>query len=134
MLRTLLKSKIHRATVTDADLNYEGSISIDMVLMKAANLVPNELVHVWDVTNGNRFETYVIEGDDGVICVNGAAARLVQKGDLLIITSFAQVEEAKVRQFQPSIVMVDEENRSRAAGKKEKPKSAKSRAREILDL
>ena len=134
MLRTLLKSKIHRATVTDADLNYEGSISIDIVLMKAANLVPNELVHVWDVTNGNRFETYVIEGDSGVICVNGAAARLVQKGDLLIVTSFAQIEESKVLKFQPSIVMVDEDNQSRLTPKKGKSKGTASKREEILDL
>ena len=134
MLRTLLKSKIHRATVTDADLNYEGSISIDIVLMKAANLVPNELVHVWDVTNGNRFETYVIEGDSGVICVNGAAARLVQKGDLLIVTSFAQIEESKVLKFQPSIVMVDEDNQPRLTPKKGKSKGTASKREEILDL
>lgn len=134
MLRTLLKSKIHRATVTDADLNYEGSISIDETLMAAANLVANELVHVWDVTNGNRFETYVIEGDAGAICVNGAAARLVQKGDVLIVTSFVQVEEAKVRQFQPAIVLVDEDNHPRKASKKGKGAAAAGKRSEILDL
>ena len=90
MMRNMLKSKIHRATVTDADLNYDGSITVDVGLMEAANMIPHELVHVWNVNNGERFETYVIPGarNSGTICVNGSAARRVHRGDLLIIASF----------------------------------------------
>ena len=89
MMRNMLKSKIHRATVTDADLNYDGSITVDVGLMEAANMIPHELVHVWNVNNGERFETYVIPGarNSGTICVNGSAARRVHRGDLLIGSS-----------------------------------------------
>ncbi len=123
MRRTLLKSKIHRARVTDADLSYEGSITIDASLMRAADILPFERVHVWDVTNGSRLETYALEGegDSGVICVNGAAAHLVAPGDLVIIASFAEAEsEAEARAWTPLIVRVDKRNR-RTSGAAEIP-------------
>ncbi len=107
-----LKSKIHRATITDSDIEYQGSITIDKDLMKLADLSPFEFVDVWDVTNGARFETYVIEGEaaSGAICVNGAAARLVSKNDLIIIASHIYIEEdAPVP--NPRIVFVDSANK-----------------------
>ncbi len=110
MRRRMLNGKIHRARVTDADLNYVGSISIDPVLMKAADIVPNEQVAVYNLMNGARFETYAIEGTDGQICLNGAAARLAHVGDLVIIASFVDIEDAEVAVHQPSVVQVDEEN------------------------
>jgi aspartate 1-decarboxylase len=115
MTRTMLKSKIHRATVTDADLNYEGSITIDERLMKAANLLEHEQVAVWNVNNGERFETYVIPGprDSGTICVNGSAARKVHRGDLLIIASFAGYDEQEARRHKPTVILVDARNRMR---------------------
>src|SRR5947199_9630606 len=97
MRRTLLKSKIHRATVTGADLHYEGSISIDARLCEKANLLPYERVEIYDCHNGNRLATYVIYGKEGEICLNGAAARLVQKGDVVIIASYAEFEEDEAR-------------------------------------
>jgi len=113
MTRNMLKSKIHRATVTDADLNYDGSITVDSALMEAADMLPHELVHVWDVNNGERFQTYVIPGerDSGVIGINGAAAHLVHPGDLVIIMSYAVLSDAEARSLQPSVVHVDERNR-----------------------
>ena len=109
----LLKCKIHRATVTDANLNYEGSITLDRALMDAAGILPFEKVGILDINNGARFDTYVIEGerDSGTICLNGAAARMVQKGDLVIIVSYVALapEEAKCR--NPTIVKVDSRNR-----------------------
>ena len=116
MTRTMLKSKIHRATVTDADLTYEGSITIDEGLMKKANFIDYEQVAVWNINNGQRFETYVIPGprDSGTICVNGSAARLVEKGDLLIIASFAGYDEEEAKRHEPTIVFVDEHNRPKA--------------------
>lgn len=114
MTRTLLKSKIHRATVTDANLNYEGSITIDAALMSQADIRPYEQVHVLDVNNGQRFVTYAIEGPagSGTVCVNGAAARLVSKDDLVIIISYADYTEAELADYQPRIVLVDELNRA----------------------
>jgi pantoate--beta-alanine ligase/L-aspartate-alpha-decarboxylase len=111
--RTMLKSKIHRATVTDADLNYVGSITIDRDLLDAADMLPYEHVHVVNINNGARFETYTIEGPrgSGVVCVNGAAARLVQPGDLVIVLTYAQFEEAALRDYEPTVVTVDENNR-----------------------
>ena len=111
-MRTMLKSKIHRATVTDANINYEGSITIDRDLMDAADMVEYEQVHVLDINNGSRFTTYIIEGErgSGEICLNGAAARLVTKGDLVIILTYTQVPEEQVRDFKPRIVHVDENN------------------------
>ena len=113
MRRTLMKSKIHRARVTAADLHYVGSITIDEDLMVAADLVPNEKVQVVDIDNGARLETYVIPGapGSGDMCLNGAAARLVQPGDLVIVVSYAEFEDAEAREFEPAVVMVDDQNR-----------------------
>lgn len=113
MQRVMCKSKIHRATVTGADLNYVGSITIDPVLMEAADLLPYEQVHVVNVNNGARFETYVITGTpgSGEICLNGAAARLVQPGDKVIIISYAQYAESELADYRPNFIFVDEENR-----------------------
>ncbi len=112
MLRTMLKSKIHRATVTQADLHYVGSVTVDADLLDAADLLPGEQVAIVDITNGARLETYVIPGErgSGVIGINGAAARLVQPGDLIIMISYAQMDDATARTFQPRIVHVDADN------------------------
>ncbi|MBO7413111.1 MAG: aspartate 1-decarboxylase [Fibrobacter sp.] len=108
----LLKSKIHRATVTDANLNYQGSITIARDLMDAANILPYEKVGILDVNNGSRFETYVIEGPakSGMICLNGAAARLVQPGDLVIIVAYASMTPEEAKNWQPTVVHVNEKN------------------------
>ncbi|MGW2899844.1 aspartate 1-decarboxylase [Streptomyces sp. NPDC001212] len=118
MFRTVFKSKIHRATVTQADLHYVGSVTIDADLLDAADLLPGELVHIVDVTNGARLETYVIEGErgSGVVGINGAAAHLVHPGDLVIIISYAQVTDAEARVLQPRVVHVDADNRMVALG------------------
>ena len=115
MTRKMMRAKIHRATVTEADLEYEGSVTIDSRLMAAADLIPNEAVYVWNVTKGTRFETYAIEGppDSGVICVNGAAAHLVKPGDLVIIAAFTWMDEDEARRHVPKVVFVDERNRIR---------------------
>jgi aspartate 1-decarboxylase len=109
----MLKSKIHRATVTGADLHYEGSVTIDRDLMDAADIVSYEKVAVWDVTNGSRLETYAIEGErgSGVICLNGAAARLVAPRDLVIIASFVNMDNEAAIKHEPKLVFVDERNR-----------------------
>jgi len=111
--RLLLKSKIHRATVTQADLHYEGSITLDPDLMEAADILPFEQVHVLDIDNGNRLVTYAIAGErgSGQVCINGAAARLVNPGDLVIILGYAQVDEERARSFRPRLVYVDGRNR-----------------------
>lgn len=111
----LLKSKIHRATVTDANLNYEGSITLDRALMDAAGIFPFEKVGILDINNGARFDTYVIEGerDSGTICLNGAAARMVQKGDLVIIVSYVVLTPEEAAHWNPTIVKVDSQNRPR---------------------
>ena len=113
MQLTLLKGKIHRAAVTQCDLNYEGSISVDSTLMERAGILPNEQVDVLNINNGQRFTTYAIPAPagSGTIGVNGAAARLAQKGDLVIIVAYARMEEAEARSFQPRVVMVDAANR-----------------------
>jgi aspartate 1-decarboxylase len=113
MRRTMCKSKIHRATVTDANLAYEGSITVDATLMTAADLLEYEHVHVVNINNGARFETYVITGpaDSGAIVLNGAAARLVQPGDKVIIMSYAAYAESELEDFEPRVVLVDEDNR-----------------------
>ena len=114
MKRTMFKSKIHRATVTHADLAYEGSVTIDETLMCAADILAYEKVAIWDATNGARIETYAIPGesDSGVICVNGAAARLVQPGDVVILATFADaVDDAEAKAWKPVVVRVDPNNR-----------------------
>jgi len=110
---TMLKCKIHRATVTRSDLDYEGSIEIDSALMEAAKLLPFEAVHVWNVTNGERFQTYAVPGapGSGTICINGAAAHRARVGDLVIIAAFATLDEAEARAYKPTLVFVDEKNR-----------------------
>ena len=112
MQRTMCKSKIHRATVTDADLNYVGSITMDEDLMDAADLLPYEKVEIVNNNNGARFATYVIKGNrgTGTICINGAAARLVHAGDIVIIISYVQVEEDELKTFKPKVVAVNEKN------------------------
>ena len=111
----MLKSKIHRAKVTDADVNYEGSLTLDPSLLKAADIVPFEEVHVWNVTRGTRFRTYAMLGEAGsnVVCANGAAALLVEPGDLVIIATFMHVDDEDVKDFHPRIVHVDDQNRVR---------------------
>jgi aspartate 1-decarboxylase len=118
MHRTMLKSKIHRATVTQADLHYVGSVTVDADLMEAADLLPGEQVAIVDIDNGARLETYVIAGErgSGVIGINGAAARLVHPGDLVILISYMQVDDAEARTLQPKVVHVDTENRIVALG------------------
>lgn len=113
MYRTLLKSKIHRATVTDCELHYEGSCAIDENLLEAADLMENEQVHIWNINNGERFVTYAIRGErgSGIISVNGSAARRASVGDLIIIAAFAQVPEPQVQGFEPKLVFVDGNNR-----------------------
>ena len=113
MRRTLLKSKIHRATVTEADLEYVGSITIDPLLMEAADLLVNERVEIYNVTGGERFATYAIPGTpgDGQICINGAAAHHARVGDLVILCSYAEFEDQEAREHVPTLVFVDEANR-----------------------
>jgi aspartate 1-decarboxylase len=121
MLITLMKSKIHRARVTEANLDYVGSITIDASLMAAADLLPNEKVQIVNNNNGQRFETYVIPGqrDSGVICLNGAAARLVQPGDVIIIIAYGLMSREEAQTFQPRIVFVDNTNRIFARDRRE---------------
>ena len=113
MRRILFKSKIHRATVTHADVDYEGSVTIDVDLLRAADILPYEKVAVWNVTRGTRLETYALEGESGsgVICINGAAAHLNQPGDLVILATFAEVEAAELPGWKPTVVFVDRDNR-----------------------
>lgn len=113
MMRVMLKSKIHRATVTQADLHYVGSIAIDSQLMRAGDLLENEQVVIADITNGARLETYVIPAPagSGIIGINGAAAHLVDEGDLVIIMSYAMVDDAQARTMKPRVVHVDDDNR-----------------------
>ena len=112
MLRTMMKSKIHRATVTQADLHYVGSVTIDEDLLDAADLLAGELVHIVDITNGARLETYTIAGErgSGVIGINGAAAHLVHPGDLVILIAYGQMSTEEARDYQPHVVFVDENN------------------------
>ncbi len=112
MILEMMKSKIHRATVTEADLLYEGSISIDPQLIKKADFLVNEKVDVLNCNNGARFSTYVIEGKKGQVCLNGAAARHVQKGDIVIIVSYARMEKIEALKHQPTVVFVDSENQA----------------------
>jgi len=114
MFRTMLRSKIHRAVVTEADLNYVGSLTLDPDLLDAADLTVGEQVHVVDVNNGARLVTYVIEGErgSGVVCINGAAARLVSPGDIVIIIAYGTVEDEHAAKLEPRVVFVDENNKA----------------------
>ncbi len=109
-MRFMLKSKIHRATITESNLEYEGSISIDEQLIKKADLLPYEMVHIYNISNGERFSTYVIPGKKGEIGLNGAAARKGMKGDLIIITAYCLVPEEKLASHRPKLVFVDKDN------------------------
>lgn len=113
MLRTMLGGKIHRATVTEANLEYEGSVTVDQDLLDAAGILVGEAVNIWNVTNGSRLTTYTLSGPrgSGVICVNGAAAHHAHKGDLVIIANFVSMEDAEARVWEPQAVFVDEHNR-----------------------
>jgi aspartate 1-decarboxylase len=113
MIRTFLKSKIHRAMVTEVDLNYEGSLGVDADLMKAANILPYELVQVYNINNGERFETYAIEEApaSGTIALKGAAARKGAHGDLIIITCYATMDDKNMEDVKPAIILVDENNK-----------------------
>ena len=113
MTLTMLKGKIHRAVVTQAELNYVGSITVDTDLMKAAGILEYQMVQIVDVENGNRFETYTIAGEagSGIICLNGAAARMAQAGDHIIIMAYAQLDEEEAKNHQPNVVLVDEQNK-----------------------
>ncbi len=113
MQRQMLKSKVHRATVTACDVDYVGSITLDPELMRLADMLPNEQVHVWDIDNGSRFVTYVLEGEEGsgTIQVNGAAALLVREGDKVIVASFGSYDEADLERYAPVVVHVDDANK-----------------------
>jgi aspartate 1-decarboxylase len=116
MRRIMMKSKIHRATVTGANLHYEGSLTIDEDLMQIADVLPNEQIHVWDVTNGTRLVTYALAGPrgSGEVRVNGAGAHLIKPGDVVIIATYAEMDEEEARRHDPTIVFVDEKNQIRA--------------------
>ena len=118
MLVEVLKSKIHRATVTDKHLEYEGSIAIDEALMLAADICENEKVHVLNINNGERFETYVIKGkkNSGALCINGAAARLAEKNDIIIVVSYGLIEAGERAAFKPRIVKVNSSNKIKSGG------------------
>lgn len=118
MHRRMLSAKIHRATVTQADLHYEGSVTIDRTLLEASGILPHEQVHCWNVTRGTRFTTYALEGapDSGVICINGAAAHLAGVDDLVIITTFVTMSDEEARVHQPRVVLVDAKNRIKHLG------------------
>jgi aspartate 1-decarboxylase len=114
-VRRMFKSKLHRATVTQADLAYEGSVTIDGNLLEAADILPHEEVQVWNVTRGTRLTTYAMRGEagSGVVCINGAAAHLVAPGDQVIIATFTDLDEAEARRHRPRVVLLDEKNRIR---------------------
>ncbi len=121
MSRSMLKSKIHRATVTDSDVDYEGSVTLDRNLLESADIIPFEEVHIWNVTRGTRFRTYAMEGEagSGVVCINGAAAHLAHPGDLVIIATYTTLDESAARAHRPRIVLLDSKNRVREAHYKE---------------
>ena len=122
MFRTLLKSKIHRASVTDCELHYEGSCAIDENLLEAANIVENERIDIWNINNGERFSTYAIKGErgSGMISLNGSAARRAQLGDLVIIAAFAVVDEAELEAgWKPDLVFVDDDNNNKIKGSRD---------------
>jgi len=111
MMRTMLRAKLHRLTVTATDINYEGSITLDKKLTRKADILSGEKVQVVNLNNGERFETYVIEGGDGVVCLNGAAARLAVPGDRIIVIAYALAEEDETKKLKPKIILVDERNK-----------------------
>jgi aspartate 1-decarboxylase len=119
----MLKSKIHRATVTHANVDYEGSVTLDVHLLAAADILPFEEVHVWNVTRGTRLRTYAMEGEagSGIVCVNGAAAHLARPGDLVIIATFTQLDDPAARLHRPRIVLVDPQNHIRQSDHREVP-------------
>ena len=121
MQRLMFKSKIHRATVTAANLNYEGSLTIDRDLLEAADILPYEQIHVWDVTNGARLVTYALPGTrgSGEVCVNGAGAHLIKPGDLVIVATYTLMTGRKARKYEPTVVFVDAANRMREADEAE---------------
>ena len=123
MRRRMMKSKIHRATVTDANLHYVGSITVDPLLLEAANILEYEQVAIVDIDNGNRFETYTILGEPGSgdMCLNGAAARLVHPGDKIIVITYADYEDADLEGYEPTVVHVDERNRAITVGTGQAP-------------
>lgn len=113
MMRTMLKSKLHRLTVTKTDIDYEGSITIDKSLTRSADILSGEKVQVVNLNNGERFETYVIEGGSGVVCLNGAAARLAAPGDRIIVIAYAIVDESEIKSLKPRVILVDERNKAK---------------------
>jgi aspartate 1-decarboxylase len=123
MRRQVFKSKLHRATVTHADVEYEGSVTIDEDLLEASDIAEYEAVHIWNVTNGSRLMTYALKGPRGsrVICINGAAAHLTTPGDKVIIATFAEMDEAEFAAHKPTVVLLDEENRIKEAQATEVP-------------
>lgn len=123
MMRSMFKSKIHRATVTEANLEYEGSVTIDQDLLDAADILVGEEVHIWDVTNGARLTTYTLSGPrgSGCVCINGAAAHLINPGDNVIMATFAQMDEVEARKFEPTVILVDEHNHIKATDHTERP-------------
>ena len=118
MRRFMMKSKLHRATVTETNVDYEGSLTIDADLLDAADILPHEQIHVWDVTNGARLVTYALEGarGSGTICVNGAGAHLIRTGDIVIIATYADLDDAEARRHQPRVLFIDRGNTIKAAG------------------
>jgi len=119
MFLNILKGKIHRATVTEANLEYEGSVTIDRTLLDASGILPHERVDILDVTNGSRLTTYALEGarDSGTLCINGAAAHLVNEGDLVIICAYALMDPVEAKSFRPRVVLVDRGNRIKSVGR-----------------
>ena len=115
MRRFMMKSKLHRATVTETNVDYEGSLTIDTDLLDAADILPHEQIHVWDVTNGARLVTYALPGPrgSGVICVNGAGAHLIKTGDVVIIATYAELEDAEARRHEPRVVFLDRANKAK---------------------
>lgn len=116
MRRFMMKSKLHRATVTETNVDYEGSLTIDLNLLEAADILPHEQIHVWDVTNGARLVTYALAGErgSGEICVNGAGAHLIKTGDVVIIATYAELEDAEARKHQPRVVFLGSGNKAKA--------------------
>ena len=122
MRRLMMKSKIHRVTVTETNLEYEGSLTVDEDLLDAADILPNEQIHIWNVTNGNRIITYALVGKrgSGTVCVNGAGAHLIKPGDIVIVATYATMKDKDARRYKPLVVLVDEKNRVKKMPKGER--------------